>query len=187
MEELIDILDKDGLPLGQAFPKSEVHAKGYYHNTAHIWFYTEDGKILLQQRSLNKLICPGLWDVSVAGHVDAGESVKQAAVRETWEEIGLEIEESELTEVGVFDCFQSYESGIRDNEFHNTFIARLSTNLEDLKFSKEEVENLKLVTLNDFEDLLNESDINNHFVSTNKPYYLNVLEAIRSELCLAKK
>ncbi|HRV55626.1 MAG TPA: NUDIX domain-containing protein, partial [Mangrovimonas sp.] len=79
MEEYLDILDKTGKPLGESYLKSVVHQKGYYHNTVHIWFYTKEGQILLAQRSFKKTICPGMWDVSVAGHVDAGETLEAAA------------------------------------------------------------------------------------------------------------
>ena len=91
MDEYIDIVDKHGQPTGQTALKSEAHKHGWYHNTIHLWFYTIDGKILLQQRSSKKLIYPLLWDVSVAGHIDVGESITQAAVRKTFEEIGLKI------------------------------------------------------------------------------------------------
>ena len=92
MDELIDIIDANGKPSGNSVLKSIIHAKGYYHNTAHVWFYTNDGEILLSQRSSKKTICPLLWDVSVAGHVDSGETIKLAAIRETKEEIDLDID-----------------------------------------------------------------------------------------------
>ena len=102
MEEYIDILTKEGNPTGESAPKSKIHQKGYYHNTAHIWFYTKSGEILLAQRAASKTICPLLWDVSVAGHIDAGETVEVAAIRETKEEIGLDISENDLIKIGVF-------------------------------------------------------------------------------------
>src|SRR5690606_14659570 len=116
---------KEGQPTGNTAPKSEVHSKGYYHYTAHIWFYTKDGHILLAQRAAAKTLHPLLWDVSVAGHVDAGETVEQGAIREIKEEIGIKIKEKELQKIGVFECFQSYDNGIIDNEFHHTFIIEL--------------------------------------------------------------
>ena len=182
MEEYIDIVDQNGKPTGVSAVKSEIHSKGHLHNTAHVWFYTLEGNILLQQRAATKTICPLLWDVSVAGHIDAGETIEQAAIREAKEEIGLLISEEQLIKIGVFKCFQSYSSGIIDNEFHNTFIAEVNINLEDLTPQKEEVEALKFVSLSKFKALLNSSEINNHFVTSNRKYYKFVVDAIKAKL-----
>ena len=178
MEEYIDIVTNKGKPTGKSTSKSEIHKNGLYHHTAHIWFYTNEGEILLAQRSALKTICPLLWDVSVAGHIDAGESVKQAAIRETKEEIGLDISESDLQKIGVFECFQIYENGIIDNEFHNTFIAELKIPLSKLNPQIEEVEALKLVNIQEFENLIKNIGENNHFVASNKSYYEIVLHNI---------
>jgi isopentenyl-diphosphate delta-isomerase len=182
MDERIDIINKDGSPTGQSDLKSIIHKRGYYHNTAHVWFYTKEGEILLAQRAATKTICPLLWDVSVAGHVDAGEAIIHAAIRETQEEIGLSVCEEIFEKIGVFPCFQTYDNGIIDNEFHHTYIAELLVELNHLKPQKSEVEALKLVTLEEFENLLNQGDINNHFIKSNGKYYLIVLNVIRQKL-----
>lgn len=182
MKDPIDILTKTGKPTGQVAPKSEVHQKGLYHNTAHIWYYTSDGKILLQQRSAKKIICPLLWDVSVAGHVDSGESIRQAAIRETREEIGLYIQENYLRKVGVFECFKSYPSGYSDNEFHHTFIAETNVDIADFIPQKEEVESLKYVSVEEFLNILEHIGVNNHFVPSNKSYYEFVIDQIIKSL-----
>ena len=183
MEEFIDIITKQGEPTGKSVLKSKIHNKGYYHNTAHIWFYTNNEEILLSQRSVKKIICPLLWDVSVAGHVDSGETIKQAALREIKEEIGLIISENNLNKIGVFECFQTYENGIIDNEFHNTFIAELSVPLSKLVLQKEEVEAIKLVSFDAFEALIKNIDNNdNHFVPSNKSYYEFVLQVIKKHI-----
>lgn len=178
MDEYIDIVDKHGKPLGKSELKSVIHQKGYYHHTAHVWLFTKDGQILLSQRSAKKSICPLMWDVSVAGHIDAGETPKQATIRETKEEIGLTITEDDLISVGVFKCFQSYDSGIVDNEFHNTFLAELKVSLSQLTPQQEEVEALKLVTIDTFKKLIDTIGEDNHFVPSNKAYYTMVLEHI---------
>ncbi|MEH6537520.1 MAG: NUDIX domain-containing protein [Psychroserpens sp.] len=182
MEEYIDIVDQNGRPTGASVPKSEIHAKGHLHNTAHVWFYTSEGDILLQQRAASKSIYPLLWDVSVAGHIDADETPEQAAVREAKEEIDIDISEEQLVKIGVFDCFQSYPNGIIDNEFHNTFIAEVKVSIKDLTPQKEEVEALKFVSIQQFHQLLKDSEINNHFVPSNKDYYEFVVEAINTKI-----
>ncbi|PWI31636.1 hydrolase [Flavobacteriaceae bacterium LYZ1037] len=181
-EELIDIVTKTDKPTGKTALKSEIHKKGYYHNTAHVWFYTKAGQILLAQRASSKTICPLLWDVSVAGHVDAGETIKQAAIRETLEEIGLVVTESNLQKIGVFPCFQSYDFGIIDNEFHHTYIIELKVTLNQLKPQLDEVEALKLISVQEFEELLTFSENNNHLIPSNKTYYQFVLKNILQQL-----
>lgn len=182
MDEYIDIADENGILTGESELKSIIHQKGLYHHTAHIWFYTQNGEILLSQRSAKKAICPLLWDVSVAGHVDAGERIVVGAIRETKEEIGLTITEEDLELVGTFSCFQNYNNGIIDNEFHNTFICELKININQLTPQIEEVESLKLVDFATFRNLLDNSRTNNHFVASNRDYYLTILNKIRIKI-----
>mgnify|MGYP001471383996 CR=1 FL=1 len=91
MDELIDIVDENGNYTGKTCLKSEAHKNGYFHPTIHIWLYTPDQQILLQKRALTKKVFPGLWDISVAGHIAAGEDIKIAAIIEIKEEIGFDI------------------------------------------------------------------------------------------------
>lgn len=181
-EEYIDMLHADGSPTGKSCSKSDIHSKGYFHNTAHVWFYNDKAEILLAQRSATKSICPLLWDISVAGHVDSGETIEHAAIRETREEIGIEIPENTLEKIGVYDCFQSYANGIKDNEFHHTFIAKIDYTLNNLKLDTDEVAQVKFVSLPEFQELLKKSDLNGHFIASNTSYYLDVLNAIERRL-----
>jgi isopentenyl-diphosphate delta-isomerase len=186
MDEYIDIVDRNGNPTGKTALKSEAHKNGWYHNTIHLWLYTSKGQILLQQRSHKKTIYPLLWDVSVAGHIDAEETFEIAAIRETEEEIGLSLQPKDLIKIGIRLHESSYVNGtILDYEFHHVYISELKINFNDLIPQAEEVEALKLVTFSEFEDLLENSESNSHFIASNSSYYSFVYNAIKSryKLC----
>lgn len=184
-EEYIDIVTESGEPTGKIALKEEAHRSGWYHNTIHLWLYTIKGEILLQQRSHKKSIYPLLWDVSAAGHVDAGESIESAAIRETYEELGLKLKKSQLTKIGIHKHFSLYNDGaIKDYEFHHVFLAELTQDISTLIPQPEEVEALKLVSLSEFKFLLKHSQSNSHFVASNKTYYNFVLKTIAKVLAL---
>ena len=53
----------------------------------HCWVLSSDGKsVLVQHRSPTMFCYPGLYDISLAGHIDAGESPNEAMLREAREE-----------------------------------------------------------------------------------------------------
>lgn len=180
-EELIDIYTQDRIALNKVATKYEVHKKGYYHHTAHLWLFNKKDEVLLAQRAASKIICPLLWDVSVAGHVDAGESIVDAIIREAYEEIGLKLRTEQLINVGVYDCFKTYRNGVIDNEFHNTFIALIDLEINDYLIDRNEVEAIKYVHCNDFMNLLNSPD-NLHFIKENKSYYEFILSEIQKAI-----
>lgn len=88
-DELLDYCDARGAPLGVA-TRRLVHDRGLWHRTLHLWLAVpEDGGALLYQlRSDATADWPGLLDASVAGHLRAGESYRDA-LRESREEIGI--------------------------------------------------------------------------------------------------
>lgn len=66
---------------------------------AYVVFRRED-RILLQQRRGTGFM-DGHWASGAAGHVEAGESVHQAACREAFEELGLSIGPRDLEPLAV--------------------------------------------------------------------------------------
>lgn len=147
MDEQVDILDSDGKYTGKTAFKSEAHKNGWFHPTVHVWFFTLDGKVLIQQRAKNKVTHPLLWDVSVAGHIGAGEQIKDAAIREVKEEIGLEIIADDLEKIGVFKSVHKHMEDIVDCEFHHVFLCKLEVPLNTLVKQESEVADLALLPL----------------------------------------
>ena len=87
--ELWDIYDKDRNKTGRTIARGERLGEGEYHLTVHIAIFTPDGRLLIQRRVDDKPIWPGLWDMTAAGSVLAGESSAEGAHRELYEELGL--------------------------------------------------------------------------------------------------
>ena len=95
-DELFDLVDADNTVIGTV-SRAQVHGNpSLRHRAVHVMVYDERGALLLQKRSAGKDIQPGMWDTSVGGHLAVGESYREAAIRETREELGLEISAADL-------------------------------------------------------------------------------------------
>lgn len=179
MDELIDILDSEGNFTGNTALKSEAHKNGLFHQTVHIWCYTAEGKILLQQRGKRKDTHPLLWDVSVAGHIGAGETVETAAIREVEEEIGLSISKNDFQKIGVFPSFFEHDNKLIDNEFHHTFLCELKTPITGLQKQESEVEALKLISIQQFKEELEDLELRKRYVPHDMDYYVRIIDSIK--------
>ena len=127
MEEQIDILNADGSPAGYSCGRTKVHAEGLWHRTVHIWAFDSKGRILFQLRSRVKENNPGLFDTSCAGHISAGDSSVNAAVRELREELGVRKSSRDLEY--LFEA--KHESVLNggsylDNEYYDVYKITLS-------------------------------------------------------------
>ena len=152
--ELIEVLTADGRPTGVTKPKPLVHRDGDWHRAVHVWIVQSDGRILVQRRARVKENNPGLWDVSAAGHLSAGESAIEAAIRETGEELGLEIHASELRYLTTLQEQSLLNGGTYiDNELHEIFVVRRDVDPGALRLQVEEVDGARLVTFAEFRAL----------------------------------
>ncbi len=139
MDEVIDIWNEDGTPSGENLLKSEAHKRGLYHPTVHVWCYSRRGEVLLQLRSHDKRTHPGLWDVSVAGHIVSGESAKMGAVREMEEELGISANSQDLIHLGIFRSEEFHSKQFVDREFQHVYLYELNNSITALRLQKEEV------------------------------------------------
>jgi isopentenyl-diphosphate delta-isomerase len=137
--ELLDLLDTGGRLTGVSKPKRQVHRDGDWHRAAHVWIAGSDGRVLLQRRALVKESWPGLWDISVAGHVSAGEEPIQAGIREAAEELGLQLEPAEMKHIGRLRYQCSYREDFIENEFHDVYLVRRDVDITALQLDPSEV------------------------------------------------
>jgi len=89
--ELLDLLDEQGRVTGTV-RRGDVHGNpALRHRAVHVVVRNAWGDIWLQKRGSRKRIQPGKWDTSVGGHVPAGHTYEESALRETDEELGLKV------------------------------------------------------------------------------------------------
>jgi len=94
-QEIFDVVNERDEVVGRQ-TRSEVHRLGLLHRAVHVLVFNSRGEVFLQQRSMFKDRQPGLWDSSASGHLDCGENYDTCAVRETREELGLELQAAPL-------------------------------------------------------------------------------------------
>ena len=89
--ELWDVYDIDRQKTGKLAQRvnGKSMPEGEYHLVVHICLFNAKGQLLIQQRQIDKIGYPGLWDVTAAGSALAGENSASAAARELYEEMGI--------------------------------------------------------------------------------------------------
>lgn len=112
-----------------------------YSMSTFIWIINDDGKLLVQMRSLKDDNKPGTWGIT-GGAVDAGESSLMASVRELREELGLVINQDELIFVA---------SERRKRKFFEYYMLNSNININELRLQKDEVERVEWITLEEYE------------------------------------
>ena len=127
--------------------RDTVHFLGLLHATVHMWVVRSSPsggwEVLCQKRSLTKDSNPGCWDLSSAGHLDAGDTREEAAVRELSEELGIIAAPQELEYIGftrrnVLKPF--YGKQWPDNQISYIHVYRGQLEIEDLHLQESEVE-----------------------------------------------
>lgn len=153
-EELLEIVDEQGKPVGVA-PRSEVHGNpALIHKVVHLLVLNAKGDILLQKRSMNKDVAPGRWDTSVGGHVEYGEDIGAALGRELQEELGL---------TGSAEFLYTYiHSNPYETELVHTF-RLIHEDTADIRFNREEIDEVRFWSLGEIQDAMGREILSDNF------------------------
>lgn len=159
MEELIDVLNENGIKTGEILPRSEVHKKGLWHRIIVVAIINEENEVLMQQRSHSKDKNPGMWDISVTGHISAGQDSLSAAAREINEEVSVNLGYN--VEIKDFRYMFSYRKEERvsenhmDRQFYDFFVLRKKDiKTENIKVQESEVEQIKFVNISELNTMI---------------------------------
>lgn len=147
MSEYFDILKPDGTPTGKIKERNAVHRDGDLHGSVHIWLF-RDGRVLLQKRRDDKESFPSCYDAACTGHISAGETPIEAAIRETEEEISLKLRPEDLHFLHD-QMLHVHQGAFISNEFNRVYLVDRSVSLDTLKFDEKEISELRFFDIDD--------------------------------------
>ena len=149
--EYIDIFDENNNPTGEVKEKVQAHEDGNFHRTAHVWIMNDKKELLLQKRSATKKSHPNFWDISGAGHIRAGETVIEGAIRELKEELGVEVKE-DLQYIATIKSTKNP----KNMEFQYVYLLNCNKEIKEYIFEDKEVSEVKYVFYKDLEKMVEE-------------------------------
>ncbi|HEY6596625.1 MAG TPA: isopentenyl-diphosphate Delta-isomerase [Asanoa sp.] len=140
---LVELVDNNGRPLGQATVEEAHLPPGRLHRAFSVVLVDPDGRMLLQRRAATKTRFPMRWANACCGHPSPDDSVTGAANRRLREEIGLA--PVALAEVGVYVYYAEDPATKRvEFEYDHVLLAEIEAD-EPLVANPDEVADVRWV------------------------------------------
>lgn len=151
-----------------------MHRKGLHHRTVHVWVQNTKGELLLQKRSSSKEVFPGLWDISCAGHLSAGDSSLDGAVRELEEELGISVNKDKLQFLFTIPRhYTSPVSNIIENEITDVYLLKRRIEPGNLEINRNEIDEVQFISINELKRRVEKGDPD---LADHKVEYLMLLQ-----------
>lgn len=155
---LFDVLNKKGEPTGTTKDSKQVFIDGDWHKASHMWIINSKSEVLISKRSQNVGFYKDFWTMSAGGHVDAGETGLECAVRETKEELGVTFKPSEFLYLFTVP-FEADLPEKKVRQFNDIFLICSEKKISEYHFDKEEVSEIKFIHYKELEKLINNKKI----------------------------
>ena len=147
--EIWDLYDENKNVTGKYCVRGEQIPDNYYHLVVHIWIKNDKGEYLIAQRSETKSTCPLMWEC-VGGAVLKGETSLQGALRETKEEVGIDLNESE-GEI-VYTETRKTKNGLVFNDIMDVWLFKYNGEVDLNNATTDEVKDVKWMTKDEIKE-----------------------------------
>lgn len=129
----------------------------------------------MQQRAKTVETNPLKWDVTSAGHIQAGQTSKDAAIRELSEEVGLEVNEKDLHYLLTYKNKKILENYL-DNQFYDCYLVKQKCiDMNKIKMQESEVEQVKMCNFNEVKEMIEKNQ-----VVTRNEFYIELLKYLKN-------
>ncbi|MDD4496058.1 MAG: GNAT family N-acetyltransferase [Eubacteriales bacterium] len=168
-KEIWDVLDKDGNKTGRYHERARPMATEDYHLAVHVWKYNGKGKWLLDKRAYRTPddIGGGKWETT-GGAAIAGEDSLTAALRETKEELGIELDPAKGK------LFRQFANHVSDEHrcLIDVWVFEHDCAIKELHFQTRETCGAMWATADQIRELIR----NNEFFSEARSYFDEMTE-----------
>ena len=140
--ELLDVYDDNGQKTGRVVERgSKDFKEGEHIAVAIIYIENSNNEFLIQKTSKEK----GGQYSSTGGHVDHGEEPIDAIKREVKEELGIDIDNDSIIDLGYM-CV--------DFPIRFCFYLKKDIDIKDIKLQEDEVESISYMTVDEIKELI---------------------------------
>ncbi|WP_294974260.1 NUDIX domain-containing protein [uncultured Leuconostoc sp.] len=155
--EVWDIYDGNRRLTGSKHLRGQELGIGEYHLVVNALILNDDGQVLMQKRSFNKISYPGIWTVATGGSALAGENSRQALIRELSEELHLRVTSDRLQFINSIN----YTDWIED-----WFAVRIDASLTNLVYQSSEIEAIRWTPIQEAIKINNQNGVNDNTLLT---------------------
>ena len=166
--EVWDLYDENKNKTGKDWVRGNEIPDNYYHLVVHVWIKNAQGEYLISQRSENRESCPLMWEC-VGGSVLKGEESIQGAIRETKEEVGIDLMEPDGKL--ILSKVRKMNLGKKFNDIMDVWLFEYNGDVDLTKATTDEVRQIKWMTKEEIKELFARGE----FVPT-LDYFFNEIE-----------
>lgn len=146
--EFNDVYDRYRKRTGRVHQRGKPWRSGEYGLVVCVWVYDGKGNLLMTRRAKEKTFA-GTWENS-GGAARAGETSREAIVRELFEETGIRAKPEE---------FELFDSGSDRNTHYDYYCLRRELPLSQVVLQPGETDDAKWVTFEDVHQMIRERRI----------------------------
>ena len=142
------LLDNERVETGKLYERETPWEKGeedYYIVGVNNWIINSDGKFLVQKRALTKKNNPGKWS-STNGLVQLEETNYETVCRETYEELGIEINPDEVVLIKTNHI-------VGNHLIVDIFATFKDVKLDEIVIQESEVDKVSFVSLEEIKNM----------------------------------
>lgn len=132
-----DLYDRERRLTGEVITRGDDIPKERYHLVIHVCIFNSKNEMLIQQRQPFKKGWSHMWDLTVGGSAQAGDTSVKAAEREVFEELGYKVNLSNARPVLTVPFPVGYD---------DIYFIEDDVKIEELDLQYEEVKQVKWAT-----------------------------------------